>query len=167
MLFIDIHQEHIYPGTGNENEVGRDEGKGFTVNVPLPAFSGDEAYKLVFDEIVFPLSKEFNPQLIIRNGGSDPHPSDEITQLGLTLKGFRYIGESVREIAKMCNGKEIDLICSGYKPEVLSRAWSSLIAGLADVEIEIDEPHPLKIRKSQMLEEVGRVVKDVKKNLQP
>lgn len=167
VLFIDIHQEYIYPGTGYENEVGASKGKGFTVNVPLPAFASDEAYKLVFDEIVLPLTEEFNPQFIIRNGGSDPHPSDEITQLGLTLEGFRYIGKSVREIAKICDGKEVDLICSGYKPEVLSRAWSALISGLADAEVELKEPLPLRIMRGQMLEETENVVKEVKRNLQP
>ncbi len=166
VLFIDIHQEYIYPGTGYEDEIGVDKGKGFTVNVPLPAFASDEAYKLVFDEIVLPLAEEFEPQFILRNGGSDPHPSDEITQLGLTLEGFKLIGKSVREISKICDGKEVDLICSGYKPEVLSRAWLALISGLSDVEVEIKEPTPLRIRKSQMFEETKEIVRKVKRNLQ-
>jgi len=167
VLFIDIHQKYIYPGTGYENEIGENKGRGFTVNIPLPPSASDESYKFVFNEIVFPLAEEFSPQLIMRNGGSDPHPSDEITQLGLTLEGFRYIGASVREIAKMCDGKEVDLICSGYKPEVLSRAWSALISGLADVNTELQEPFPLKTGKNQMLIETKNVVKKVKRNLQP
>ena len=111
--------------------------------------------------------EEFNPQLVIRNGGSDPHPSDEITQLGLTLDGFRYIGKSVKEIAKICDGKEVDLMCSGYKPQVLSRAWSALISGLAGVDIGLEEPFPLRTEKTQMLGEVKNVVKKVKRSLKP
>ena len=93
VLFVDMHQKYIYPGTGYEDEVGEGKGKGYTVNVPLPPYASDMDYKFVFNELIFPLVEKFNPQLVIRNGGSDPHPSDEITQLGLTLKGFRYIGE--------------------------------------------------------------------------
>jgi acetoin utilization protein AcuC len=167
VLFVDLHQKGIYPGTGYEDEVGEGEGKGYTVNVPLPPYASDEAYKFVFNEVIFPLVGEFNPQLVIRNGGSDPHPSDQITQLGLTLDGFRYIGKSVREIAEICNGKEVDFICSGYKPEVLSRAWSALIAGLAGVDVSLDEPFPLRIKKSQMLGETKKLVKKVKRNLKP
>ena len=111
--------------------------------------------------------EEFNPQLVIRNGGSDPHPSDEITQLGLTLEGFKYIGKSVREISEICDGKEVDLICSGYKPEVLSRAWSALISGLSGVDISLKEPFPLRTEKTQMLGEVRKVVKKLKINLKP
>lgn len=167
VLFVDIHQKYIYPGTGYEDEIGEGKGKGYTVNVPLPPYASDEAYKFVFNELIFPLVEEFNPQLVIRNGGSDPHPSDQITHLGLTLDGFRYIGKSVREIADICDGKEVDLICSGYKPEVLSRAWSALIAGLAGVDISLEEPFPLRIKKTQMLGEVKNLVKKVKRNLKP
>jgi acetoin utilization protein AcuC len=167
VLFVDLHQKYIYPGTGFEDEIGEGNGKGFTVNVPLPPFASDAAYRFVFEELIFPLAEEFNPQLVIRNGGSDPHPSDQITQLGLTLEGFRYIGERVRVLADFCDGKEVDLICSGYKPEVLSRAWAALIAGLAGVDINLKEPFPLRIEKRQMLEEVKKVVKKVKGNLKP
>ncbi len=167
VLFIDMHQRHIYPGTGFEDEIGGGEGKGYTVNVPLPAFSGDDAYKLVFEEIVHPLAEEFDPQFIIRNGGSDPHPSDVITQLGLTLEGFVYIGKKVREIAKICNGKEVDLICSGYNPEVLIKAWSALISGLANVDAELEEPFPIGIRKDQMFQEAKNIVRTIKRNLRP
>ena len=167
VLFIDIHQKHIYPGTGYEDEVGEGKGKGYTVNVPLPPYASDMAYKYVFNELIFPLVEEFNPQLVIRNGGSDPHPSDQITQLGLTLDGFRYIGKSMREIAEICDGKEVDLICSGYKPQVLSRAWSALISGLAGVDILLEEPFALRIEKTQMLNEVKELVKKLKRNLKP
>ena len=167
VLFVDLHQENIYPGTGYENEIGEGKGKGFTVNVPLPPGAGDKAYEFIFNELVFPLVEEFNPQLVIRNGGSDPHPSDEITQLGLTLEGFKNIGKSVNEISEICDGKEVDLICSGYKPEVLSRSWLALISGLAGVDITLNEPFPLRTEKTQILEEVQKIVKKVKRNLNP
>jgi len=167
VLFVDLHQEYIYPGTGFEAEIGEGKGRGFTVNVPLPPSAGDKAYKFVFDELVFPLVQEFKPQLIIRNGGSDPHPSDEITQLGLTLQGFNYIGKALAVLSKICDGKEVDLICSGYKPEVLSRAWTALISGLAGVDVSLVEPFPLRENKRKVLEEVKKVVTKVKTNLKP
>jgi acetoin utilization protein AcuC len=167
VLFIDLHQMGIYPGTGYTWEVGEGKGRGFTVNVPLPRHASNEAYKLIFDEIVLPLAQEFNPQLVLRNGGSDPHPGDEITQLGLTLEGFRMIGEKVREVANLCEGKEVDLICSGYKPEVLSRAWSALISGLIGIDLKLEEPLALEIEKGEALEETKKVAGEVKMNLRP
>ncbi len=167
VLFIDLHQKGIYPGTGYEDEIGEGRGKGYTVNVPLPPYANDEAFKFIFDELIFPLVDKFNPELVIRNGGSDPHPSDEITQLGLTLEGFRYIGKSLREIAKICNDKEVDLICSGYKPQVLSRAWSALISGIAGVDVDLEELSPLRTEETQILEDVTNTVRKVKRKLEP
>jgi len=51
-------------------------------------------------------------------GGSDPHFADELTQLGLTLEDFRMIGAKVRELAKLCDGRVVDLLCSGYNLKV-------------------------------------------------
>lgn len=165
VLLIDMHQKYIYPGTGFEYEVGEGPGKGFTVNIPLPPFAHDESYKLVFEELAYPIAEEFTPQFIIRNGGSDPHVDDGITQLGLTLKGLNYIGQKVKEIAEICDGKEVDLICSGYKPSVLPEAWSAIISGLAGIEVQTKEPLSSAITKTRTLEKTKDMIKEVKRNL--
>ena len=169
VMFIDLHQDPrtIYPGTGFANQIGEGEGKGYTVNVPMPVDAGYESYKLVFEEIVQPLAKEFEPQIIVRNGGSDPYLNDQLTQLGLPIKGFRMIGEKVRAIAGICQGKEIDLIASGYNENVLPFAWLSLISGLAGIEMEIEEPVPESYITDFALDETKEVVREVKANLKP
>ena len=175
VLFIDLHQDPrtLYPGTGFAYQIGEGKGKGFTINVPLPVFAGDNSYQLVFEEIIEPVVKEFNPQIIIRNGGSDPHFADELTQLGLTVKGFRMIGEKVRKISEICDGRHppttpvIDMIGSGYNKKVLPYAWLALIAGLANFKIEIKESIaiPQQFQKDLVFEETKKVVKEVKRNL--
>jgi len=169
VLFIDLHQDPrtLYPGTGFVNQIGEEEGKGFTINVPLPIFAGNDSYQLVFGEIVEPVVKEFKPQIIIRNGGSDPHFADELTQLGLTIEGLRMIGEKVREMAEICDGKEIDMIGSGYNKKVLPSGWLTLISGLSNFKIKIKEPIPIpqRFKKDQSLEETKRVIEEVKRNL--
>jgi len=141
VLFIDIHQDPktIYPGSGFIYEIGENKGKGFTVNIPLPQRTSNLAYKTVFEKIIIPLAEEFNPQIIIRYGGSDPHYLDELTDLGLTLDGFKMIGDYVKKIAeKICQGKVVDLITSGYNLKILPFAWASLICGLLDLDIDFN-----------------------------
>ncbi len=144
VLFVDLHQDPsgLYPGTGFANQIGEGEGKGFTVNIPLPPGAGDASYRLAFESVVEPLVAEFQPQIIIRNGGSDPHFADGLTDLGLTVRGFRMIGEKTRRLAEVCGGREIDLIASGYNETVLPPAWLALITGLAGIDMEIVEPVP-------------------------
>jgi acetoin utilization protein AcuC len=166
VLFIDLHQDPsgLYPGTGFANQIGEGEGRGFTVNIPLPPGAGDASYRLAFESIVEPLVAEFRPQIIIRNGGSDPHFADGLTDLGLTLGGFRMIGEKTRRLAEFCGGREIDLIASGYNEAVLPPAWLALITSLAGMEMEIAEPVPGS-PPPDPLSSTARVISEVRGNL--
>ena len=87
ILFIDLHQDPraLYPGKGFVEEIGKGRGRGFTVNCPLPPDTDWDSYQYVFEKIIFPLTEEFQPQIILRNGGTDPYWNDELTQLGLTM----------------------------------------------------------------------------------
>jgi acetoin utilization protein AcuC len=171
VLFIDLHQNPrtIYPGSGFAHQIGSGKGQGFTVNVPMPIGAGDESYKQVFESIVEPLTEAFKPQIIVRNGGSDPHFLDRLTNLGLTVAGFRAIGERVRKMANVCDGKVIDLITSGYSLDVLPYAWLALICGLADFEITIEEPHPRSPErmKDTVVGATELVIAEVKSHLGP
>ena len=165
VLFIDIHQDPrtLYPGTGFINELGEGKGKGFTVNIPLSPGASDKSYQYVFEEIIFPIAKEFKPEIIIRNGGSDPYFGDGLTNLGLTLDGFRIIGEKVKNLAKqLCQEKEIDLIASGYNQKVLPITWLSLISGLLDLKVKLKEPQKPIFPKDFKLRETKEIIKELK-----
>ena len=169
ILFIDLHQDPrtIYPGTGRIDEIGTGKGKGFTINLPLLPGTGNDAYQYLFHEVISPLAEEFKPELIIRYGGSDPYYLDGLTSLGLTLDGFRMIGERVREIArKVCQGKEVDLLTSGYNLKVLPYAWSALISGLLDLDIDLDLPEENPPPKDSGLKYTEDMVERLKKGLE-
>jgi len=167
VLFIDLHQNPLtlYPGTGFVNQIGSREGEGLVINVPLPPLASDESYKLIFEKIVRPVTNEFEPQVIIRNGGSDPHFSDQLTNLGLTIRGFKIIGKEVRNLAKICQGKEIDLIASGYDLKTLPYCWSALISSLVGREIKLEEKIPPYLKKDPALNETKKLIKEIKKRL--
>jgi len=169
VLFIDLHQDprSLYPGTGFAHQIGSGSGKGFTINVPMPVYAGYDSYELAFKSIVEPVTQEFNPQIIIRNGGSDPHFADGLTSLGLPVKGFRMFGEKTREMARVCGDRVVDLIGSGYNKEVLPYGWLALISGLIGVELRIEEPEPIPQRFSTDLSflETEKVVEEVKRQL--
>lgn len=171
ILFIDLHQDPatLYPGTGFLNQIGEGKGRGYTINLPLPISAGNDSYQLVFEEIIEPVVKEFQPQIIIRNGGSDPHFADTLTQLGLTIEGFKMIGKKVSEMAEICQGRVIDLIGSGYNKKILPYGWLALISGLTGLKIKIKEPIPIpqRFQKDLVLEETKKVIAKIKENLKP
>lgn len=171
VLFIDIHQDPrtIYPGTGFASDIGVDDAQGLTVNIPMPVNAGNESYGLVFDQIILPVTREYKPQIIIRNGGSDPYYEDGLTSLGMTLAGFKMMGEKVREMTGVCDGKQIDLIASGYNKNILPSAWLSLLSGIADFPIVVEEPRPVPshYRQDQVVDQTLEVIDTIKKYQRP
>lgn len=166
VLLIDIHQDPrtLYPGTGFASDIGRGAGLGYTVNIPVPPGAGDRSYELVFNELVEPIVRKFQPQIIIRNGGSDPHFADDLTSLGLTVSGFNMIGRKVRKLAEICGGRHIDLLGSGYNLKVLPYAWMSLVAGFADFKVSIKTPFE-EPAQDRAVAQTEKVIEEVKKNL--
>jgi len=163
VFYLSVHQDprYLYPGIGFAWEIGRGRGKGYTCNVPLPPGAGLRCYRVVFERVVEPLVREFNPDVIIANGGCDPHFLDPLTDLGLNMQGFYEIGSFIRKLAGENACKAVDLILSGYNPDVIPRAWSMLVGGLAGVNPGFkDEREP--VEEPYVVRQTERVVEEVR-----
>ncbi len=171
VLFIDLHQDPytLYPGTGFAEEIGSGKGRGYTINLPMPPYSGLESYEYVFEKVVEPVVNEFEPQIIVRNGGSDPHYGDILTNLGLKLDGLHMIGRRIADLSSICDGKVIDLIASGYNMDILPFGWRVLIEGLLGYELSVEEPSidTLYSRMHNSLERTVKMVNQVREILKP
>ncbi|OGP55045.1 MAG: hypothetical protein A2Y65_04130 [Deltaproteobacteria bacterium RBG_13_52_11] len=146
VLFISLHQDPFtqYPGTGFPRQIGEGAGKGFSVNIPLPPRTAIAPFLYALEEIFCPLAHEFKPEIILRNGGSDPHFDDQLVQLGITVEGFHRIGNTVRETAEaVCDGRIVDMVGSGYNPAVLPYAWLALVCGVSGLAVNLKDPIPL------------------------
>ena len=143
VLYISLHQDPttIYPGTGFAWQIGEGMGEGYNVNVPLPPRTGDETYLYALKEIFVPLAEEFRPQIVIANGGSDPHFADPLGSLALTVNGFFQLSKVIRETAdKVCNGRLVSMPGSGYNTEVLPLCRYALVTGVVGLEkIDVKE----------------------------
>jgi acetoin utilization deacetylase AcuC-like enzyme len=92
VLFVSLHQWPYWPGSG-----GPGTSDGTTLNVPLPAGSGDDVYAAVFEEVVEPAVRAFEPGLVLVSAGFDAHEADPIAQMRVTEEGFR-------DLARRCAG---------------------------------------------------------------
>jgi acetoin utilization protein AcuC len=171
-LHISVHQDPrtLYPGKGFIDEIGEGEGKGYSVNIPLPPWTSDTAYEYVLRAIFIPLAREFKPELIVMIDGSDTHFTDRITQMGLTLKGIKMIGNIVRETAEeVCEGKVVDFVGSGYSRDsrVVALGWLSSIAGVTGIKLELEEPVPIpnELNKDLRLKETEGIIEFAKGSL--
>lgn len=172
VLFISIHQDTrtLYPGPSYRNPLGEDDGKGYSVNVPLLPGTGDQAYEHVMDKIVTPLTEEFQPEIILMVDGSDPHFSDRITQMGMTLDGIYRIAKKIKELAEqVCWGKVVDFAGSGYDPKgsLYPRGWLTSLCGLSGIETSLEEPYafPPELTVHRGLAETKTIVEALQKKL--
>ncbi|MCX6677572.1 MAG: histone deacetylase [Methanothrix sp.] len=102
VLYFSTHQYPHYPGTGRADEVGEDGAEGFTVNVPLPAGTGDAGYLMAYREILLPIANEFKPDIVLVSAGQDAHKDDPLGGMRLTSAGFGAVAGVVKEIANAC-----------------------------------------------------------------
>jgi acetoin utilization deacetylase AcuC-like enzyme len=90
VLHISIHQDGrtLYPGTGDEHELGGPGAYGLTLNLPLPPGSGDQELLYAVEQLVLPVLKDFQPDLVINAAGQDNHFSDPLTNMNVTAQGY-------------------------------------------------------------------------------
>lgn len=169
VLFISFHQDPrtLYPGTGFVEQIGKDVGEGYNVNVPLPPGTGDATYLRALGEIFVPLAEEFKPELIIANGGSDPHFADGLGGLALTVNGFFSLSKTIVKTAeKVCDGKLVLMPGSGYNPEVLPACWYALAAGVVGLDkIGVSDPYSPPVEPSRIRREVKRTLVSLRRAL--
>jgi acetoin utilization deacetylase AcuC-like enzyme len=88
VLFISLHQFPNYPGTGLESDVGRADGRGRNVNVPLPPGGADALYDAAFARIVLPIIEQFSPDLALVSCGFDAHRLDPLASMSLSSAAY-------------------------------------------------------------------------------
>ena len=140
VLYFSTHEYPFYPGTGSIDETGARGGEGFTVNVPLLAGWGDDEYQKVFEDILAPISKRFEPQLIMVSAGYDAHWADSLASMQLSVSGFARLVEIIKTLADMlCHGKMVFVLEGGYNLEALSLSVAATLDILRG-EKQISDP---------------------------
>ncbi len=134
VLFISLHEsgKFIFPGTGNPSEIGVEEGKGTTVNVPLAPYTTDEIYLSLFKKIVPPVIDQFGPEAIVTQLGVDAHYGDPLSHMALSLEGYRDIFEEMKKLSD----KWIALGGGGYNVETVPKAWTLAYSVMRGVDID-------------------------------
>lgn len=96
-LVISMHQDPrtIFPGTGFPLDLGGPNALGATINIPLPAGTGDSGYIYAIDNVVLPILDRFKPNLVVNAAGQDSHFSDPLTNMNLTSRGYAEITRAI------------------------------------------------------------------------
>jgi len=123
VLFVSLHQWPFYPGSG-----GPGDGNETTVNVPLPAGSGDEDYLLAFDQLVVPAVGAFDPELLLVSAGFDAHVDDPLAGMRVTAGGFRELARRSTALAP----RVAAVLEGGYDPGTLPVLVGAALEGFRE-----------------------------------
>jgi acetoin utilization deacetylase AcuC-like enzyme len=132
VLYVSTHQYPYYPGTGSADEIGHESACGFTVNVPLEGGAVDEDYRVVFDRVVLPVLKQFEPDLLLISAGFDAHADDPLGEMRLTTPAFGAMTAALRGVAEeCCRGRIVAVTEGGYDLQALAASLDAAVTALA------------------------------------
>ncbi|MCL2201459.1 MAG: class II histone deacetylase [Oscillospiraceae bacterium] len=142
VLFISLHQDGLEPaGRGKMEDVGVGKGKGFTVNIPLQAGSGDAVYRYAFEQVVLPAAERFEPELVLVSAGQDGSIFDPLGRMMLSCEGYRYMTRAVKEVAgKYAQKRLVVLHEGGYSEAYVPFCAHAIVEELSGVVTDVMDP---------------------------
>jgi len=141
VMFFSIHESPHYPGTGAAVETGAGEGKGTTINIPFPAYVGDEGYLAAIRQILAPAAREFEPELILVSAGFDAHWMDPLADMRLSITGYGRIMQELLDLAdELCHGRLAVVLEGGYHVDVLAHSVLTALRTLSGSELGPSDP---------------------------
>src|SRR5579875_356097 len=131
VLYCSLHQFPHYPGTGSIREIGVEEGRGYTVNLPLPATFGDAEYLSAFDRVILPIGRQFKPEFLLVSAGFDCHFRDPLADMRVTEAGFAAMARRLKRLAaECCQGRIALVLEGGYDLQALAASVREVIEEL-------------------------------------
>ncbi|XP_010547885.1 PREDICTED: histone deacetylase 14 isoform X2 [Tarenaya hassleriana] len=144
IFFLSTHQDGSYPGTGKIGDIGKGDGEGATLNLPLPGGSGDIAMRTLFDDIIVPCAQRFKPDMILVSAGYDAHVLDPLAKLQFTTGTYYALAKSIKQLAKeLCGGRCVFFLEGGYNLQSLSQSVADsfrAFLGEKSLAAEFDNP---------------------------
>ncbi|MBP1932927.1 acetoin utilization protein AcuC [Ammoniphilus resinae] len=140
VLTLSIHEtgKYLFPGTGDYTERGEGQGFGYSINVPLQAYTEDESFLEVYHTVMTEVARGFKPDVIITQNGCDSHHFDPLTHLSCSMRIYQEIPRLAHLLAhELCDGRLIATGGGGYDIwRVVPRAWTWLWAEISGQKLE-------------------------------
>ena len=170
VLYFSTHQAPFYPGTGASDECGAGAGLGTTINVPLPAETGFDAYEAVFRQVMVPAADRFKPQLMLVSAGFDAHWKEAEPKTGLlppgmliSTAGFAKLNHIIINLANaLCQGRLVLVLEGGYEQQATASCVATCINLLLGDDAAVDSygpaPQlPYRINTDALISELRRI----------
>lgn len=124
---VSLHMDtaYAYPFAGGAvDDYGR---AGTCVNVPLPRGTHDAEYRLVFEALWRAAMRDFAPDVIVLQAGTDILAGDPLGKFDVSTDAFLAVVQTIRD-----SGRPLLVLGGGgYHPVLLARCWLGVWALLS------------------------------------
>jgi acetoin utilization deacetylase AcuC-like enzyme len=136
ILYISVHQYPFYPGGGSVDETGTGAGMGRIVNVPVPAGTGGDVYRHLFDRLIGPVLAQFAPDWILVSAGYDAHEEDPLAELRLLAWDYGFMASQLT--AHVPANRIITFLEGGYHLPAITTSVAATLQGYAGLAEDRD-----------------------------
>lgn len=145
VMYISLHEDPTsFPGTGFVDEVGKGEGKGYTVNIPLPLGTSDSFYLKAMNEVAMPITRQYRPEFILVSAGFDAHYMDPVGNLSLSASIYKQVYDIILQASsETCQGKTVSILEGGYNVNYVGKLCTTAIARMAQMPYSVNDKIPL------------------------
>jgi acetoin utilization protein AcuC len=96
VLTFSVHQDGIFPGTGDESKPG------YFYNIPLEAGAGDKELLDAIEQFIYVIGArdriwDWQPDLLFITCGADGHKEDPLTSLEYSVDGYVAVANRIKE----------------------------------------------------------------------
>ena len=133
VLYVSLHEQYIYPYTGDASDRGRGAGLGLNVNIPLPRHSDGRQALAAWEARATPALDAFRPEFVLISAGFDARMNDPIGDLC-------WDDETFAEMTRRCvgharewgHGRVVSVLEGGYDPQGLASAAVAHVLALGE-----------------------------------
>ncbi len=96
VITFSVHQEGIFPGTGDESKPG------YFYNIPLEAGAGDKELLDAIEQFIYVIGArdriwDWQPDLLFITCGADGHSEDPLTSIDYSVEGYIAVAKRLKE----------------------------------------------------------------------
>lgn len=139
VLTISLHQDDLFPrSSGTTLERGEGAGEGYSINVPLPAGTGNGGYLHALTEVVVPAIRRFRPDVIVVPSGFDASAFDPLGRMSVTASGYRAMTRVLMDVAdEVCGGRIMMTHEGGYSPTYVPLCGVSVLSEMSGADVDV------------------------------
>jgi len=146
VVYFSTHEWPLYPGTGASDETGAEDARGRTINLPWPPGMGDAEYLAAFDEILMPVARQYEPDLVIVSCGFDAALGDLLGRMRISPDGYALMTSRLLSLAR---GRIVLALEGGYRLDAIAQSAAACVKVLQGEEPlaeTLPTPNPLARR---------------------